>query len=328
MPVPATVVAVVNSRAPRLRRPIIDALGESLSGNALLISRSAAAAEPHYRAAVGSGVSALIIGGGDGTIAHGLTWLWRACGGDATRLPAIGVLRLGTGNAAADSVGAPRATARVARALVDRLRRRQPGRSMATLKVLDQLACFCGFGVDAQILEDRRRTEDSLRRWRLEALGRGALGYAISALTRSMPRFLRDRRPRVTIRNLGSACAAGPTSRGAELGRGVELWSGACTLGACAAIPYFGFGLEMFPLATARSDRFQLRAADPGLLEIIGSTPAAFRGRYFSARVHDFLCDHVELVVSEPSPFEVSGDLIGSIDRVEVRLGPRFDVSV
>src|SRR4029077_9642558 len=103
--------------------------------------------------------------------------------------------------------------------------------------------------------------------------------------------------PLATVRNLGAPAIemtrTGPTGR--EEPAGQVLWSGACTLVAGAAIPFFGFGLKMFSFADRTAGKFQLRCGDVGLWEILRSTPAAFRGEYFSERVADFLCDRVAI---------------------------------
>jgi hypothetical protein len=93
-------------------------------------------------------------------------------------------------------------------------------------------------------------------------------------------------------------------------------------MAAGATIPCFGFGLRMFPFATARKDRFHLRAADPGVAEIVRSTPAAFRGEYFSPRVHDFLVDRVVLELDREVAVEAGGELLGRHARVELALAP------
>ena len=86
---------------------------------------------------------------------------------------------------------------------------------------------------------------------------------------------------------------SGATKR--EHAAGAELWRGTCTMVAGATIPYFGFGLKMFAFAGTRPDRFQLRCADPGFAEVMRAVRPAFRGEYFSERVHDFWCDRVAI---------------------------------
>ena len=111
-----------------------------------------------------------------------------------------------------------------------------------------------------------------------------------------------------------------PTGR--AIAAGDVMWEGACTMAAGATIPFFGFGLQMFPFARARRDRFHLRAADPGVTEIVRNTPAAFRGEYFSPRVHDFLVERVALELDAEVPVEAGGELLGRHARIELAIAP------
>ena len=78
----------------------------------------------------------------------------------------------------------------------------------------------------------------------------------------------------------------------------------------------------MFAFATARGDRFHLRCGDAGLVEIVRSTRAAFRGEYFSDHVRDFLCDRVTIELDRDAAIEAGGELLGRHRRVELALGP------
>jgi len=152
----------------------------------------------------------------------------------------------------------------------------------------------------------------------------GASRYALSVALRSVPRFAAGDRPHARVTNLGAPAIemhrAGPTGR--EERAGQVLWEGACTLVAGATIPFFGFGLKMFAFAGARSGRFHLRCGDAGLLEILRSTPAAFRGEYFSDHVVDFLCDRVAIELDRETAIEAGGELLGRHRHVELAIAP------
>ena len=107
---------------------------------------------------------------------------------------------------------------------------------------------------------------------------------------------------------------------------GDVVWKGACTLVAGATIPYFGFGLKMFAFATSRPGTFHLRCGDAGLFEIMRSTPAAFRGEYFSDHVRDFMCDRVAIELDRESAIEAGGELLGRRSRIELALGAPISI--
>jgi diacylglycerol kinase family enzyme len=270
---------------------------------------------------VGRGLDLLVLAGGDGTVVMGLALLAEACRGAGRREPAIGVLRLGSGNAIADTVGASDDVAGDLERLV-----RGDGRWRTTplVEVLGVRAPFVGVGVDAQLLEDHRAVGQVIDRVPgARRLVGGGARYALSVALRSVPRFVGGSRPNAVVTNAGAPAIemarTGPTGR--RLAAGDVLWRGACTLIAGATIPFFGFGLKMFAFGGARPDRFQLRCGDAGLLEIVRNTPAAFRGEYFSDRVRDFLCDRVAIELDRESPIEAGGELLGRRRRVELCLG-------
>ena len=266
------------------------------------------------------GLDLIVLAGGDGTIVMGLTLLAEACRGAGRPEPAIGVLRLGSGNAIADTVGAGEDAARDLARLV---RGDGTWRTIAMLDVLGVRAPYVGLGIDAQLLEDHHAVGEVIDRmpgakWFVG----GAARYALSVALRSVPRFARGTRPHAVIKNLGAPAIemnrAGPTGR--QLAAGEVVWRGACTLIAGATIPFFGFGLKMFAFTNARRDRFHLRCGDAGLFEIVRNTPAAFRGEYFSDHVCDFLCDRVAIELDTEAPIEAGGELLGHHRHVELGL--------
>jgi diacylglycerol kinase family enzyme len=309
----------VNGNARRVRGRLRKKLEQALPGS-VRFTASLAEARTQIRAAIDRGIDLIVLGGGDGTIVMGLTLIAEACRGMGRPEPAIGVLRLGSGNAIADTVGAsddaPEDLAALAKG-------RGTWKKVAMLDVLGVRAPFVGMGVDAQLLEDNEamsRTIDRVPGAR-RLVGGGAR-YALSVALRSLPRFATGTRPNVTVTNLGAA--AREMKRGGATGRTIEagsvLWSGACTLVAGATIPFFGFGLKMFAFSDTQSGRFHLRCGDAGLFEILRSTPAAFRGEYFSDHVTDFLCDRVAIELDQDTAIEAGGELLGRRRRVEIGL--------
>jgi diacylglycerol kinase family enzyme len=314
-------VAIVNGNARRVHAGLRAALERALPGGVRFTTSL-----DHARAVIHDdvrrGVDLVVLGGGDGTVVMGLALVAEACRGTGRPEPAVGVLRLGSGNAIADAVGAGSDAAGDLARLV-----RGDGvwRSVPMVEALGVRAPFVGLGVDAQLLEDHAAIGQLIDRVPgARRLVTGAARYALSVALRSLPRFASGARPRAVVTNLGAPAIemarGGPTGR--EVAAGDVLWRGACTLIAGATIPFFGFGLKMFAFAGARSDRFQLRCGDAGLLEIVRRTPAAFRGEYFSDRVHDFLCDRVAIELDAESPIEAGGELLDRRRRVELALAP------
>lgn len=318
------VVAVVNAGARGLTAKLRVRLEQTLPGN-VRFTATLDEARTTIRAELRRGVDLLVLGGGDGTVVMGLTLIGEAARAFGKREPVIAVLRMGSGNAIADTVAASTDVisdlGRLARGAGSR-------RTLPLLEVLGIRAPFVGMGVDAQLLEDQvavGRVVDRLPGARF--VGGGAR-YALSVALRSVPRFAIGTRPNAIVTNLGGPAIEMTKSgaSGRELPRGEELWRGQCTLVAGATIPYFGFGLKMFAFAASRTDAFHLRCGDAGLFEIMVNTPAAFRGQYFSDHVTDFMCDRVAIELDRESPIEAGGELLGRRTQVELALGPPVEI--
>jgi len=309
----------VNGNARRVRGGLRAKLDRVLPGG-VRFTTSLDHARAVIRQDVHRGLDLIVLAGGDGTIVMGLTLLAEACRGAGRPEPAIGILRLGSGNAIADTVGAsddaPGDLARLVRG-------EGTWRTIAMLEVLGVRAPFVGLGVDAQLLEDHHAVGEVIDRVPgAKRFVGGAARYALSVALRSAPRFARGTRPGAVVTNLGAPAIemsrTGPTGR--QLAAGEVVWRGACTLIAGATIPFFGFGLKMFAFTNARRDRFHLRCGDAGLFEIVRNTPAAFRGEYFSDHVCDFLCDRVAIELDTEAPIEAGGELLGRHRHVELGL--------
>lgn len=314
-------VAIVNGNARRLRARVRSKLERVLPGR-VVFTESLEEARTAIRAEVKRGADLVVLGGGDGTIVMGLTLLGEACRGAGRVEPPIGILRLGSGNAIADTVGA-------SEDVVEDLERLARGggrrRTVPLIEVLGVRAPFVGMGVDALLLEDQEAVGRMVDRVPVarRLLG-GASRYALSVALRSVPRFATGGRPNAVVTNLGGpAIEMARTGRtGREEPAGQVLWKGACTLVAGATIPFFGFGLKMFAFANMRDGKFHLRCGDGGLFEIMRNTPAAFRGDYFSEHVTDFLCDRVAIDLDQETAVEAGGELLGRRNHVELSLAP------
>lgn len=309
----------MNGNARRLGGRLRAKLERALPGG-VRFTGSLDEARSTIRAEIRRGAELVVLGGGDGTVVMGLTLLGEACRAAGRREPVIGILRLGSGNAIADTVGA---TDDVVEDLSRIVRGGGTRKQMPLVSVLGVRAPFVGMGVDALLLEDHAAVGRVVDRVPIaRSLMGGASRYALSVALRSVPRFAAIARPHAVVTNLGSPAIemrrTGPTGR--EERAGQVLWTGSCTMVAGATIPFFGFGLKMFAFASTRNDRFQLRCADAGWFEVMRSVPAAWRGEYFSEHVSDFLCDRVSIELDQETAIEAGGELLGRRNHVELAL--------
>jgi diacylglycerol kinase family enzyme len=267
-------------------------------------------------------------GGGDGTFVAGVQALYDAAARrGARRIPQVGVLRLGTGNAMAEALGAGPATAD---GLADDLRRARAAEARRTVRMLQvegKPTVFCGFGIDAQILDDFGATVGMLRRARLDQTVKSAgLRYFLSVASRSLPRFMLSQRAEIVAVNRGADAVrvdAGGNVIGKPIPAGRVLWRGQATMASAASIPYYGLSMRMFPHADGTDGRFQLRLSDMGTAEALANLPKIWKGHCDSPRLYDFLVERVELMVSRPAPFQSGGDLLGQRQAVTIGLWDR-----
>lgn len=322
------VAVVLNSNALKVDERVVQALASVTPAEDLYLSHSLAQAREIARDVVARGYDTVLFGGGDGTLVRGVEHLADAAREQAAVLPAVGVLRLGTGNAFADAMGAGPFTWDGLVADVLRARQSNAPREMPMLETLGRVTPFCGFGLDAQVLEDHHEVCEAIDRSRLRKWVQSSnLRYAASVVTRSIPRFLTSKRAQVRVINLGAPAiliGEGDVARGVPVRAGETIWEGDCSLASCSTIPFFGLGLKMFPFAEMRRDRFQLRVGSTGAMEILSHLPSMFTGEYRSKSIRDYLCDHVAIEMSRESPFEIGGELVGRFERVEVKLGDTF----
>src|SRR3569623_878401 len=183
---PVRAVAIVNDNARRLGGRMRGKLERALPGS-VRFTGSLDDARTTIRTEIKRGCDLVVLGGGDGTVVMGLTLIAEACRGYGRPAPAIAILRLGSGNAVADTHGATDD-------VLDDLARLSRGAGRHTrvpmLDVLGVRAPFVGVGVDALLLEDHEAVGRIVDRVPVarRLLG-GASRYALAVALRTEPRI-------------------------------------------------------------------------------------------------------------------------------------------
>jgi diacylglycerol kinase family enzyme len=324
---PGRIAVVVNGNAKNVTAEVISTLDQIMQGGDLFVSRSLEEADEIAIVLVSRGYGTVLTGGGDGTFSVMVTKVYAEAERQGKALPRFGFLKLGTGNALAHVVGASGSGGGDLAADIRRLRQDAGSREIGLVQVDGVLAPFCGFGVDAVVLQDYEATKRLLGRTPFARLGRGAAGYAVSSLTRSLPRYLVQRPAQCRVINRGEACyRVGPSGvvQGASIATGEVLFEGPARLVAVATIPYYGYGFRAFPFAEERPDRMHLRIANLSAANFMLHFPAIWRGEYQSPeRISDFLVQEVELHMDPPTPFQIGGDFHCVTGQMQVALAAR-----
>jgi len=266
----------------------------------------------------------VLTGGGDGTFTVMVTEVVREARRRGASLPRFGLLKLGTGNALAWVVGARDVQGGELDADIRRLCEEAGSRTVRLIEVEGIITPFCGLGADAHVLADYGWVKAQLATTPLKRLGTGRSGYAIAALTRTLPSLLFSSMTKCRVTNLGGeAYRVGP--HGSVIGRPVRagelLYEGPMRLCALSTIPYYGYGFRMFPFAEDRPDRMQLRLSTIKPHEFLYHLRDIWRGEYQNPScLFDFLVERVLLEFDPPAPLQVGGDARGERARLEVGL--------
>ncbi|MDB4964776.1 MAG: dgkA [Myxococcales bacterium] len=325
------VAVILNENARGVRQSIIDDLTELVPPHDLYLSRSVHQSRQIAAKVVERAYDTILFGGGDGTFVQCLSDVAAESQARDMALPSIGVLRLGTGNALADCLGASRPTLDGLAHDLGRARRANRARSLQLLEVEGKLTPFAGCGLDAQILDDFQAMGKLIDRFAgplAPAIG-AAPRYALTVGLRSTPRFLTKTLPEIEVINTGAPVYPiywrnGRVLEDEAIATGDVVWRGRASLASCSTIPNFGLGMRMFPWSDAREGRFQLRCSTASAYETIRNLPAVFRGEYRTPTLIDFLCTSVEIRMERPVPVQVGGDLQdGARDRLRVEMSDK-----
>jgi diacylglycerol kinase family enzyme len=320
------VAVVVNGRAKNVNADVISTLDRILEGSDLFVSRNLDDARDIAKTLVVRGYDTVLTGGGDGTFTVMVTEVVREVRKRGGNVPRFGLLKLGTGNALAWVVGARDVEGRELGADIRRLCEQAGSRAVRFVEAEGIISPFCGLGADAHVLSDYSTVKSRLGRTMLKSVSSGIPGYAIAAMTRTLPSLLLAKMTHCRITNLGGE-AVRVGARGSAEGRpyssGEVLYEGPMRLCALSAIPYYGYGFRMFPYAEERPDRMQLRLTTIAPVEFIRHMREIWRGDYENPKVlFDFLVDKVSIEVDPPAPFQIGGDSRGERTKVIVELSP------
>lgn len=307
---------------PRLRR----AMAEVVPKDRLFFTESQEHAAEVLHRAVERELSTVFAGGGDGTIVDTINTL-HGFRGDAPRLPAVGVLRLGTGNALARWLGSG--------GPVRDLKRWQEGRvhrvhDVSMVESEGKLFPFAGLGHDAAVLNDYIWIKGKGKgRW-WEPLCKGMSGYVLAGALRTLPNYLTRENPMVTVTNQGSAAfRIGPKGEvvGDAIPTGGVIYRGPAALVGAATTPLYGYGMRMFPHATRWPGRFQLRVVNMSAVQCAVNMPAVFRGTCTHPGLMDFYVDRARVQLEDAVPYQLGGDARGYRNELTFALA-RFPVQM
>jgi len=316
---------LLNANAKLVNARVRKALERVVAPEDLFFSKSEMDALAIADTVVSRGYETVFTGGGDGTFVGWVNRILDRVALRSARAPRFGLLALGTGNAVAEMVGS-RPDGHFAN-LVAFANGRSGLRSLNLLTCGGRRTPFAGVGIDAAVLNDYRWLQGCLADTGLGKFASGIPGYALSIALRSVPRHLLARRPcYCEIVNVGRPAFrldARGHQAGPAIGTGELLYAGPCRMAAASTVPYYGFGLKVFPFAERRRGMLQLRVATHlPVASLLFNLPLVWSGEFSHPHLLDFHVERVSVRFERPMPLQVGGDAEGWRDEVAFALAP------
>ena len=93
-------------------------------------------------------------------------------------------------------------------------------------------------------------------------------------------------------------------------------------LAAASTIPYYGYGVRMFPFAGLQPGRMHLRVGVVRPLAVVANLGRMWRGEWFPPGVKDFLASAVDIRFERPVPLQIAGDAGGPRSELSLAVAP------
>jgi len=311
---------LVNANAKRGGRRVAVQIARALPGADVRLTRTPEEVD-HWLAGLRE-PRAVFPAGGDGTVIGLINALARVY--KDRPLPRVGILPLGTGNAWAHVIGAPKldVALKLLRTATDPL----PTRRFGLIECDGMLTHFAGAGWDAQVLDDYK-TQLALSKGPSKWLSKTAAGYVVATVVRTAPKSVLYGRPHVLIENLGDEVWTITADRKLikvhGVGHGAVLYDGMASVAGCAISPELGSRFRAYPFAERFLGMMNVRVYDEEPVSAVMRIPRIWRGEHPLRGMHDWFTTAVRMTFSRPIPLQVGGDAVGIRQTVEYRISER-----
>lgn len=298
---------VLNANAKSVTDRVVAKLVKLIPSGDLFYSKSMEDSESYYRTILDRGYGFVFSGGGDGTAVNAINTLHRIAKKErATQLPKIGILKLGTGNAMAQVVGAQKAFSDVRHIVQGGTIDQKP---IQLVECEDgTMTPFAGIGYDGEILNDYVAVKQELGLKSIPA-------YLWAAFFRTLPRKLMGSDPVIRIYTNDIAYQmihADGEDQAVEIPANTLIYEGPSAIASVGSIPWFGFGFTMFPFAYKQEGFLNLRVSTMRIASmVLNLYPGIWRGTYRNPRLRDFLVQDITVESDQPMPYQIGGDASG-----------------
>ncbi|MBI4817158.1 MAG: hypothetical protein HY791_12925 [Deltaproteobacteria bacterium] len=328
MPRSGRVAVLLNANAKRVTSAVRRSFERITPSEDLFFSRSLDEAASFSSEIIQRRYDVVLTGGGDGTLVQTLNLLLGAVdkhsrGLHRPKLPDIGILRLGTGNALAFATGAGHPIEDALAVLSGDVPRARP---LSLVEEADsgQVHPFASLGYDAALLNDYLDCCTHVTSPAGKQMMKSVAGYFYALFAKTIPADLRAPAPSVRVVATGRASMLDPvTDEEIPLQTGTTLFEGCAKNVMWGTAPYYGFKMMVLPFAERRSDRFHLRVSTVSIPYLLGHLAGLWRGTLRTPRILDFLVEGARIESSVPLPYQTGGDGRGYRSSLEISLSPR-----
>ena len=301
---------VLNANAGRVTQKLEKRLRPLVPEGRFFMTRSQLHSRDVLQSCLDNNVSAIFAGGGDGTIVDVINSLYELQK-PGQALPKVGALRLGTGNALAGWLGSSNPQRDLSSWKAQRIHQLQ---NVHMVEAEDTLFPFAGLGIDAAILNDYCQVKSYSKGQWYENLAKGITGYVMAGYSKTLPQYIKNPTNQVRIVNLGRpAFRIGPNGRevGAPIPTGATIYEGNASVVAVGSTPFYGYNMKMFPYATMRKGRFQLRMINMTPIQVATNIWAAWNGNLVHPGLCDFYADRIRVTFENAVPYQLGGEAVG-----------------
>jgi diacylglycerol kinase family enzyme len=315
---------LLNANARAVTDELIERLAEIVPAGDLFLSRTLEDAEVFVRTIARRGYGQVFLGGGDGTLVTTLKLMRTVVEAEGLAAPAIGVLKLGTGNAMAKVMGAQGAVVDASHIV-----HKGPAKSREVylLETDDgALTPFAGMGYDGAVLNDYYWLKQRVKGTPLlEKAVTSVWGYLGAMLAKTVPNELKQpEMPTIKVTSKSDAFLMVSTPKGdveKRIPAGETLYEGKAPIMSIGAIKYYGYGFTMFPFAEKKTGYVQLRVGAPPIPAILANLwPRVWNGSFRHEKLKDFLVKDVVVESDRELPYQVGGDAAGHRKKVAFKV--------
>jgi len=308
------IAIILNNNARNVNQEIKEQVEQLIPKRNIFYTNSLEEADATIAKILNSHYTHIFTGGGDGTLVYFINKMKeiKKKAKIKKKLPAIGILRLGTGNAVAIYTNS-------GKKIADDLETVLKGGVYKTdkvdfIKVDDKYFTFGGFGLDALILNDydmMKKIPNKILRYPFL----GLKGYFLSALSITLPKTVFSKPAYLGIyANTDDEIYEASVVKGFKkinVKKGHLIYKGRFTTMPLGTTPYYGYGLKALPFVNKKKGYFQIRIMDIPPLKLGVRVLQAWNGLYEGDDVKDFLVKDVSVKFSRPMPFQIAGEAAG-----------------